>query len=193
MLKLIVTDVGVSKGYGDNPAVRFFEREGSPASVRFRIGKRIYDSRCEDNYRWINLNVKAFGDVCERIRKMKLKEGSFVNIIGRYDEETWEDKNTHEQRTTPVLIVDEIEYCYAGEGKKDGQADGEEETSPAQNAEQRRGSSARTGQKRKGPEPPPAGDEQEEYDSEPSDLPENFTGFEGFGGFGSGTNPFFPS
>ena len=37
MLKLIVTDAGVSRGYKDNPALRFSEGEGS-AIVRFRIG-----------------------------------------------------------------------------------------------------------------------------------------------------------
>ena len=79
MLKMIITDAGISKGYGDKPTLRFSEKEGSN-TVRFRIGKRVYDSRYEKKYRWINLNVKAFGSVCERIRKMKLKEGSFVNI-----------------------------------------------------------------------------------------------------------------
>ena len=44
---------------------------------------------------------------------MKLKEGSFVNIIGRYDEESWKDQTTHEKKSAPVLNVDDIEYCYS--------------------------------------------------------------------------------
>lgn len=173
MLKLIVTDAGVSRGYKDNPALRFSEGEGTP-SVRFRIGKKVFDSRCEGNYRWINLNVKAFGDVCERIRKMKLKEGSYVNIIGRYDEETWGDKDTGEQRTAPVLIVDEIEYCYSGNGQKEEKSDGAPE--PRSRKGGRQSNSARTAEERTEPEEaPPA-------------MPENFTGFEGFGG---SANPFF--
>ena len=172
MLKLIVTDAGVSKGYGENPALRFSEGEGA-ASVRFRIGKRVYDSRCEGNYRWINLNVKAFGEVCERIRKMKLKEGSYVNIVGRYDEESWTDKKSGELRTTPVLIVDEIEYCYSGSGKKGEQAsDIPAETPPEQGGRQQSDSGRTSGERTETPPP----------------MPDNFTGFEGFGG---GSNPFF--
>lgn len=173
MLKLIVTDAGVSRGYKDNPALRFSEGEGTP-SVRFRIGKRVYDNRCEDGFRWINLNVKAFGDVCERIRKMKLKEGSFVNISGRYDEETWTDKNTGEQRTSPVLIVDEIEYCYSGNGEKGEKTNGGGSGLPAGNGGRKPRDSGETGEERQEPEG--------------TALPENFTGFEGFGGSG---NPFF--
>lgn len=173
MLKLIVTDAGVSKGFKDYPALRFSEGEGTP-SVRFRIGKRVYDNRCENGFRWINLNVKAFGEVCERIRKMKLKEGSFVNISGHYDEESWAGRSTGEQRTSPVLIVDEIEYCFNGNGGKGEKPAGEGAGLPA----------GSTGRK---PEDP--GKHAEEHqEPESTALPENFTGFEGFGGNG---NPFF--
>ena len=172
MLKMIITDAGISKGYGDKPTLRFSEKEGSN-TVRFRIGKRVYDSRSEKKYRWINLNVKAFGSVCERIRKMKLKEGSFVNIIGRYDEDSWPDDDTGEVRTSPVVIVDEIEYCYSGNGQKDGKS-GEAQSSgkEAENDE---------------PKPPvPSGDQP--GPEAPPAASDNFDGFEGFGG---GPNPFF--
>ncbi len=172
MLKMIITDAGISKGYGDKPTLRFSEKEGSN-TVRFRIGKRVYDSRYEKKYRWINLNVKAFGSVCERIRKMKLKEGSFVNIIGRYDEDSWPDDDTGEVRTSPVVIVDEIEYCYSGNGQKDSKS-GEAQSSgkEAENDE---------------PKPPvPSGDQP--GPEAPPAASDNFDGFEGFGG---GPNPFF--
>ncbi len=122
MLKMIVTDAVVSKGYENNPAIRFFDGERGLQIANFRIGKRIYDSKEEKNYRWINLTVKAFGELCERIKKMKLKEGSYINLIARYDEESWTDKGTGEKRTAPVLILDEIEYCVSsGNGQKGSQ------------------------------------------------------------------------
>ena len=98
MLKFFATDVSVSKGYDGSPALRFSESDGV-SRVRFRVGKRVYDSRCENNHRYINLRVKASGDLCERIRKMKLKEGSFINISGRYDEETIKDDETGKEKT----------------------------------------------------------------------------------------------
>lgn len=83
MFKTFATNVVVSKGYEGAAALRYSE---NGESVRFRIGQKVYDSREEGNYRWLNISVKAFGAVCERIRKMKLKEGSFVNLAARLDE-----------------------------------------------------------------------------------------------------------
>lgn len=77
MFKVIATDVVISKGFDNAPALRFSEKGDS---VRFRIGKKVYDTRAENNTRWFNVSVKAFGDVCERIKKMQLKEGSFVHL-----------------------------------------------------------------------------------------------------------------
>ena len=39
---------------------------------------------------------------------MKLDAGMYVNIAGRYDEETWEDQTTHEKKSAPVLIVEDM-------------------------------------------------------------------------------------
>ena len=50
---------------------------------------------------------------------MQLKEGSFINIIGRLDEDSWTDQNTGETKSMIVIILDEVEY--AGSAKpKDG-------------------------------------------------------------------------
>lgn len=111
MFKTFATNVVVSKGYEGAAALRYSE---NGESVRFRIGQKVYDSREEGNYRWLNISVKAFGAVCERIRKMKLKEGSFVNLAARLDEEKWTDQETQKERSQHVLIVEDIEYAYVG-------------------------------------------------------------------------------
>ena len=111
MLKVFATQVVVSKGYDNTPALRFSENGDS---VRFRIGKKVYDPHAENDSRWINLPVKAFNGVCERIKKMQLKEGSFVNLIGRLDEDSWEDKGCKETRKMMVIILDDIEYASGG-------------------------------------------------------------------------------
>ncbi len=115
MLKVIATDVIVSKGFDGAPALKFSEKGDS---VRFRIGKKVYDTRAENNQRWVNLSVKAFGTVCDRIKKMQLKDGSFINILGRLDEDSWEDSTTHEKKTAMVIILDEVEYCSSGGSKQ---------------------------------------------------------------------------
>lgn len=114
LLKVFATNVIISKGFNNNPAIRYSEKGDS---VRFRIGAKMYDTRAENNTRWVNLSVKAFGGVCERIKKMKLKEGSFVNLVGRLDEDTWTDSQTNETRSATVIILDEIEYATVGGSK----------------------------------------------------------------------------
>ena len=183
MLKLIITEAVVSKGYNDDPAVRYFSSNSENAGqvANFRIGKRVYDSKAEKNHRWLNFTVKAFGDMCERVKRMKLKEGSYINIIARYDEESWEVRDTGETRTGAVLYLDEIEYASSGNGQKNGQ--GNAGGSAPQNA---------------GSPPPSQGQQsypqgQQQYQQgqtpQPADpMPSGFTGFEGFSG---AENPFF--
>ena len=131
MLKIFATNVVISKGYENSAALKYSEKGDS---VRFRIGNRVYDTRAENNTRWINISVKAFGTVCERIKKMGLKDGSLINIIGRYDEDSWTDQTTGEHKTASVIILDDIEF--AGGRPKDGQKSEEKENavspSPAQ-------------------------------------------------------------
>lgn len=157
MLKVFATDVVISKGFDGAPALRFSE---TGESVRFRFGKKVYDTHAENNTRWVNMTVKAFGTVCERIKKMKLKEGSFVNLIGRLDEDTWIDQNTNETKSMMVIILDEIEYAAGGGNKpKENQTDPEQ--SQQQNAADPSSAQSQSGSQQ---------------------LPENFTGFEPFGG-----------
>ncbi len=109
MFKVIATDVVISKGFDNAPALRYSEKGDS---VRFRIGKKVYDTKAENKTRWVNYAAKAFGEVCERIQKMQLKEGYYVHIIGKLDEDTWEDKTTGEEKRQIVIIIDEIEYSF---------------------------------------------------------------------------------
>lgn len=69
MFKVIATDVVISKGY-----------DGAPLSNSPKTGRasgsasaKVYDTRAENNTRWVNLSVKAFGPVCERIKRCSLK------------------------------------------------------------------------------------------------------------------------
>ena len=129
MLKVIATNAIVSQGYNGAPALRFSEKGDF---VRFRIGKRVYDTRAENNTRWINLSVKAFGENCERIKRMKLKEGSFVNLIGQLDEDAWTDEDTGESKSKMVVILDDIEYASGGGGKaKENQTSGQSQNGGA--------------------------------------------------------------
>ena len=128
MLKVFATQVVISRGYDGAAAIKFSEKGDA---VRFRIGKKVYDPNAENNARWVNLAVKGFGPICERIKKMQLKDGSFVNLIGRLDEDVWEDQQTHEKKSAMVIILDDIEYASGGGKSKDNQNTNEAQGHPA--------------------------------------------------------------
>lgn len=69
MMKIFISDAVVSRGYDGAPAIRLFNSENGGEFAVFQVGIRKYDSRAENNHRWVNLKVKAFGDLCERIKK----------------------------------------------------------------------------------------------------------------------------
>ncbi len=176
MFKTFATNVVVSKGYEGAAALRFSE---NGESVRFRIGQKVYDSRVEGNYRWLNISVKAFGTVCERIKKMKLKEGSFVNLTARLDEEKWIDDEKKE-KSQHVLIVEDIEYAYVGKSSEN-QSQGQDQPSgqyqqaaPAGAAPANQGQAPAANQAATQPVPEPQAANPMESDG--------FMGFEAFGG-----------
>lgn len=156
MLKIFATNVVISRGYDGADALRYSD---NGESVRFRVGQKVYDTRAENNARWVNLSVKAFGGICERIKKMQLKEGSYINFVGRYDEDTWTDRDTNEQKTMPVIILDDIEFASGGGKAKEGQK-------PAQASD----ASA------------PATTAATAAPAAPTEASGNFTGYEPFGG-----------
>ena len=122
MLMFFASDVVVSKGYQNAPALKFSEKGDF---VRFRVGQKVYDPRAEENHRWINITVKSFDPaLIDRIRKMGLKEGSFISLSGRYDEDVWEDEETKEKRSMPCVILDNLEYSGGGRRSGDGQKAG---------------------------------------------------------------------
>lgn len=161
MIKTVVTEAIISRGYDGADAIKIIQGEKGDIA-RFRIGMKVYDPKADGNSRWFNLSVKAFNGVCERIKKMQLKDGAYINLSGRLDEENWEDPNTHEKKKAIVLIADEVEYCYAGNNganKQNSESDGQ---SPTQQTSAQAQNQALT--------------------NSTSAPAEGFTGFEPFGG-----------
>ena len=185
MMKIFISDAVVSRGYDGAPPIRFFNIESGGEFAVFQVGKRKYDSRAENNYRWVNVKVKAFGDLCERIKKMKLKEGSFVTLCGDYDEERWTDKESGEVRTSPVISLDDIKFSHTGGQKKEQSGSGKEAGNQGQ---QGYPPAPRTPQDASAA--PAAAPQSGQPMQSPMEMPQNFTGYENFSG---GQNPFFPA
>lgn len=192
MLNMIVTNAVVSKGYDGNPPIRYYTGENGFQTASFRIGKRVYDSKAQDKHRWLNFNVKVYGEACERIKRMKLKEGSFINLVARYDEESWEDKKTKETRTAPLLILQEIEYSSTGGDKSKNDQSGDNaaaNSTPPNQAAAPQGAGQGYPSESQGQQysSAPGPNSSVPQGQGPLPMPGNFTGFEGFGG----QNPYF--
>ena len=70
----------------------------------------------------MNWNVVAYAHMCERVEKMQLKEGSYINLVGRITEESFTEQQSQKEITYPVLILEDIEYAMTG-GKKENAQD----------------------------------------------------------------------
>ena len=86
MMMQLVTDAVISKGYGGAPA---FHSSEDGRMLSFKIGCKVYDKRADKETRWVNFNVNAFDDLAERVRRMNLKEGSHINVMGNFDMKPW--------------------------------------------------------------------------------------------------------
>ena len=138
-------------------------------------------SRGYDGAPAIRLFNSENGDLCERIKKMSLKEGSFISLCGDYDEERWTDKDTGEGRSAPVIVLDDIKFSHTGGQKKEQNGNGQDTGGQGQ-----QGYSQAPGASQAAPAAPVQSGQTMQA---PTEMPQNFTGYESFSG---GQNPFFP-
>lgn len=73
MMKIFISDAVVSKGYDGAPAIRFFNSENGGEFAVFQVGNRKYDSREENNHRWVNLKIKGNTGTENCVQKMSLR------------------------------------------------------------------------------------------------------------------------
>lgn len=122
MLSANLSNVFVSKGYEDKPAMTFVNGENGEVSVvSFNVSASVYDSKAENNKRYVSIPCKAFGAVAQRIEKMKVDAGANVNIAGILDEDRWEKDGQKHRRL--FVRVDAIEYNGSRKKKEDGDSD----------------------------------------------------------------------
>ena len=133
---LILDNAVISKGYGDNPAIRISNGEkGSLA--RFSVGKKMYHPRNDDKTKWVNVQVKTDRpDLIEQIKRMQLKEGSWVNLKGEIKIEAWQDQTTKEEKEGFVMYLASVSYAGSGGNGKSKNSDTASENSETKQAPQ---------------------------------------------------------
>src|ERR1035437_4789524 len=108
---IILSRVGISpsKKEGEG-SIKYEETTTKKPKATFRGFKSVYDAKAENNTRWLNFNFEAYGDVVEKMKKMGLKEKSFINIMGHIDQTTYKDGNDN-NRMFEKIIIDHVEYA----------------------------------------------------------------------------------
>ncbi len=129
MVKVFGANAVIGKNGSDeeNPVQEF--SEGKIASIR--VGYTVFDPTVEGEKRWVNVTLKGFGTMAERLKKMNLKRGSNICFSGELDVAEWEKDGV--KKTAPVIVLTDIRYQNGGGSKKEETyevADEEEEKSP---------------------------------------------------------------
>ena len=107
---MAINSVNLVGFVGQDPEVRYLDSGKVVANLTMAVNKRNRD----DPPDWFNLEVwdKQAEFVGNYVRK-----GSSIGITGRLKLDTWEDRNTKEIKSRPVIRVTSLEFV----GKKDSQ------------------------------------------------------------------------
>ena len=129
----------VCKGYDNNEALKFSE---TGESVCFRVSIPLYDANAEDKTYWENATLKAYGSVCEEIKRLGVKAGDCISYIGKKIVGTFPDSEGEIKKKVFIKLL-EVNFAYSGSGKRNNSGnDGE---SQSQNAKPKSTSSSQAG------------------------------------------------
>ena len=109
---------------GRDPEVRYFESGSVVANLTMAVNRRSRD----DEPDWFNLEI--WGKQAQ-VAADYVKKGSLIGITGSFKVDTWNDRNTGELRTKPVVRVDRLELLGS---KKDMEANNSPSSGFAQNS-----------------------------------------------------------
>ena len=87
---------------GRDPEVRYFESGTVVANLTMAVNRRSRD----DEPDWFNLEI--WGKQAQ-IAADYVKKGSLIGITGSFKLDSWQDRNTGEERNKPVVRVDRLE------------------------------------------------------------------------------------
>ena len=99
-------NVSVAGNLVADPELRYTNNGAAIANLRMAVNRRWNkDGEWEEETSFFD--VTAWAQLAEN-RAETLSKGMRVNVIGRLEEQTWEDKDTKEPRRKVVIIADEV-------------------------------------------------------------------------------------
>jgi len=104
---------------GKDPDVRSTPSGSVVANFSIATTNRYKDGKNNWQEKTVWANCSAFGKLAEVVRDY-IHKGSKVYVEGRLDQDTWQDKQTGQNRTRDKVVVSEIVLLDAKE-MRDGQ------------------------------------------------------------------------
>jgi single-strand DNA-binding protein len=86
-----------------DPEVRFFENGNSVCNARLLVNKP--GAKKDDGQQPDGFKLEIWGEKAQAFADAA-KQGDMVDVTGRIKSETWADRNTGEQRTGLVIVVE---------------------------------------------------------------------------------------
>ena len=99
---------------GRDPEVRYFESGSVVANLTIAVNRRCRD----DEPDWFNLEI--WGKQAQ-VAADYVKKGSLLGVVGSFKLDRWNDRNTGEDRSKPVVRVDRLELLGS---KRDSESSG---------------------------------------------------------------------
>ena len=87
---------------GRDPEVRYFESGSVVANLTLAVNRRSKEEEPD----WFNLEI--WGKQAQ-VAADYVKKGSLLGITGSFKVDTWQDKNSGQERVKPVVRVDRLE------------------------------------------------------------------------------------
>ena len=108
---VVQNKIGISPSKKEGEAaIRYELTSNGKPKASFRGFKTAYDAKAENKTKWLHFNLEAYGDVVEKMKKMGLKEKSFINVIGHLDQSTYKDEKGMSHMFEKI-VIDHIEYA----------------------------------------------------------------------------------
>ncbi len=98
---------------GGEPDIRHFESGSTKCRLTLAVNRR---SKNNDQPDWFNLEI--WGQPAT-IAEQYVRKGSLIGVKGSLKFDTWVDRNTGANRTSPVIVVDQLSLLGS---KRDNEA-----------------------------------------------------------------------
>jgi len=99
-------NVSIAGNLVADPELRYTNNGAAIANLRMAVNRRWNkDGEWEEETSFFD--ITAWAQLAENCAET-LSKGMRVNVVGRLEEQTWEDKETKEPRRKVVIIADEV-------------------------------------------------------------------------------------